>query len=212
MKKLSISLFLISVLAVQAWTPTHSGKERGQATPGLSIGDAAPDFKLKNVDGKFVSLGDYKDAKGYIVVFTCNHCPYAKLYEERIIELAKNYNSKGWQLIAISSNDPVKEPDDSYDNMKKRAKEKSYPFPYLFDETQEVAKNYGAMKTPHVFLLKKDAGNNKLMYVGSIDDDTENTKEWKEKYVELAIEAIEKGEPVNPTITKAVGCTIKWKS
>jgi len=183
------------------------------AHPGLSIGDYAPDFKLKNVDGKLVSLADYKDAKGFIIVFTCNHCPYAKLYENRIIELANNYKSKGWYLIAINPNDPVKEPDDSYANMKKRAREKGYTFPYLFDDTQEISRSYGALRTPHAFVLKKETeGKYKLMYAGAIDDDTENVKMLKEKYVELAIEAIEKGEPVNPAITKAIGCTIKWKS
>lgn len=183
------------------------------AVTGLSIGDYAPDFRLKNVDGKYVSLADYKDARGFIIVFTCNHCPYAKFYEQRIIELANNYKDKGWHLIAINPNDPKKVPEDSYDNMKKRAKEKNYTFPYLFDETQVTSRTYGALRTPHAFVLKKEsAGKYKLMYAGAIDDDTEDVKEWKEKYVEMAIEAIEKGEPVNPTITKAIGCTIKWKS
>ncbi len=213
MKNLTITFLLVSIVAMQAWTPSPSGEGRGEVALGLSIGDYAPDFKLKNVDGKMVALADYKEAKGFVMVFTCNHCPYAKLYEDRIIELDKTLKTKGYPVIAINPNDVSKYPDDSFDNMKKRAKEKGFTFPYLIDESQETARNYGAARTPHAFLLKHEsAGKYKLMYAGAIDDDTEGVKEWREKYVELAIEAIEKGEPVNPTITKAVGCTIKWKS
>src|SRR5262245_43119015 len=107
---------------------------------GYHVGDRVKDFSLKNTDGKMVSLADYKTAKGFIVVFTCNHCPYAKAYEQRIIDLNNMYASKGFPVIAISSNDAVKVPEDSYDNMSSRAKEKKYSFPYLYDESQTVAK------------------------------------------------------------------------
>src|SRR5215510_8080340 len=125
------------------------------APPAYKVGDNVKDFKLKNVDGKMVSLADYQSAKGFIVVFTCNHCPYAKAYEQRIMDLDKNFRSQGYPVIAISSNDPSTIPDDSYGNMVKRAKEKNYSFPYLFDETQQVAHDFGAMRTPHVFVLSK---------------------------------------------------------
>lgn len=181
--------------------------------PGYNVGDYAGDFKLKNIDGSMVSLADFNDAKGFIVIFTCNHCPYAKLYEDRIVALDKSFKKKGYPVIAINPNDTEKYPDDSFDNMKKRAKEKDFTFPYLVDETQEVAKAFGAAKTPHVYLLQKEAdGKLKVAYIGAVDDDTENTKKDKVNYVENAINALEKGEKPNPDFTKAIGCTIKWKS
>jgi peroxiredoxin len=111
---------------------------------GYNPGDKASDFKLRNVDGRYVSLGDYESAKGFVVVFTCNHCPYAQAYQDRLIDLNNKYLSKGFPLIAINPNDPAVSPGDSYSEMQKRANEKNYPFPYLFDETQAVYKMYGA--------------------------------------------------------------------
>ena len=181
--------------------------------PGYEVGDYANDFKLKNIDGNMVSLADYPNAKGFIVIFTCNHCPYAKLYEDRIVALDKSFKKKGYPVIAINPNDPEKYPEDSFDNMKERANEKGFTFPYLFDETQEVAKAFGAVRTPHVFLLhKKDVNEYKVSYIGAIDDDTQDSKKTKVKYVENAVDALEKGENPDPEFTKAIGCTIKWKS
>src|SRR5437764_553070 len=119
---------------------------------GYKPGDKARDFKLKNVDGKMMSLADYKDAKGFIVTFTCNHCPFAKAYEDRIIALHTKYAAKGYPVVAINPNDKDREPDDSFDNMVIRAKDKKYPFAYLYDESQEIAKAYGATRTPHVYI------------------------------------------------------------
>lgn len=177
-------------------------------TTGYKVGDIATDFKLKNVDGKMVSLKDYTTAKGYIVIFTCNHCPYAKAYEQRIIDLDKKYAPQGYPVVAINPNDPTSYPDDSFDNMVKRSKEKSYPFPYLVDETQDVAKAYGATKTPHVFLLDKSL---KVQYIGAIDDNSESAASVKDKYLENAIAQLQKGQSVTISETKAVGCGIKWK-
>lgn len=195
------------VLLLTAMTLTFS------MNPGYNVGDYVTDFKLKNIDGNQVSLADFKEAKGFIVIFTCNHCPYAKLYEERIVALDKSYKKRGYPVIAINPNDAEKYPEDSFDNMKKRAREKGFTFPYLVDETQEVAKAFGAARTPHVYLLQKEAdGKLKVAYIGAIDDDTEDSKKEKVKYVENAINALEKGEKPNPDFTKALGCTIKWKS
>src|SRR5690242_15461694 len=119
-----------------------------QAASGYKPGDKARDFNLKNIDGKNVTLADYKSAKGFIVVFTCNHCPFAKAYEDRIVALDKKYAAKGYPVIAINPNDPNREPEDSYDNMIARAKEKKFTFPYLVDESQDIAKAYGATRTP----------------------------------------------------------------
>lgn len=178
---------------------------------GYKAGDTAADFKLKNVDGKTVSLSGYKAAKGFIVVFTCNHCPYAKAYEQRIIALDKQYASKGYPVIAISPNDPVAEPQDSYANMQKRASEKKYSFPYLIDDTQSTTIAYGAKATPTVYVLEKTASGNIVRYTGAIDNDTEDTNPAKIKYAEQAVNALLSGKKPATTETKAIGCGIKWK-
>ena len=177
-------------------------------TSGYQPGDKATDFKLKSVDGKMYSMSDYKDAKGFIVVFTCNHCPFAVKYEDRVIELAKKYKSKGYVLLAINPNDPAAQPDDSFDKMKVRAKEKGFTFPYLFDEGQKIYPQYGATKTPHVFLLDK---NLIVKYIGAIDDNVEDASAVKEKFLENAITSLEKGQEPEVPLTKAIGCSIKVK-
>jgi peroxiredoxin len=175
---------------------------------GYKVGDKATDFKLKSVDGKMYSMADYKDAKGFIVVFTCNHCPFAVKYEDRIVALAKKYKSFGYELIAINPNDPAAQPEDSFDLMKVRAKEKGFTFPYLFDEGQKVYPQYGATKTPHVFLLDKSLT---VKYIGAIDDNVDDAAAVKEHYLENAIAALEKNQEANPSMTKAIGCSIKVK-
>ena len=150
----------------------------------------------------------YKDAKGFIVVFTCNHCPFAVKYEDRINDLAKKYKSKGYILLAINPNDPAVQAEDSYELMKVRAKEKGFAFPYLFDEGQKIYPQYGATKTPHVFLLDK---NRIVKYIGAIDDNVDSANDVKEKYLENAIAALERGKTPSPETTKAIGCSIKAK-
>ncbi len=179
---------------------------------GYKVGDVATDFKLKNVNGKYVSLADYPSAKGFIVIFTCNHCPYAKAYENRIIDLDNSFKPMGYPVIAINSNDPGVVPEDSYAEMQKRAKEKSFPFPYLFDEGQKVFPVYGATRTPHVFVLQKTEKGNVVRYIGAIDDNYEDASEVTKPYVANAIDALVMGEQVNPDFTKAVGCSIKVKN
>lgn len=181
------------------------------APVGYAVGDVVNNFSLMNVDGNNVSLNDYKDKEGVIVVFTCNHCPYAKAYETRIMELDAKYAGLNYPVIAINPNDPIKEPDDSPENMKKRAEEKNYSFPYLFDATQQVAKDFGATRTPHVFLLQKVNGQFKVAYIGAIDDNTDDGSKAENKFVEDAIASLKKGEQPVVSFTKAIGCTIKWK-
>lgn len=176
---------------------------------GYKVGDVATDFKLKNVDGKMVSLSDYKSAKGFIVVFTCNHCPFAKAYEDRLVALDKKYSKQGYPVIAINPNNPDKQKEDSYDLMKVRAKEKGFTFPYLFDDGQKIYPQYGATKTPHVYILQKSAKGNEVKYIGAIDDNYEEPSAVKEKYVENAVDALLKGQSVKVTETKAIGCSIK---
>jgi peroxiredoxin len=179
---------------------------------GYKAGDIATDFKLKNVNGKMVSLADYPTAKGYIVVFTCNHCPVAQAYERRIMALDKEYAAKGYPVIAISPNDPVAEPTDSYENMQKRAAEREYSFPYLIDETQQITRTYGARATPTVYVLQKTSKGFEVEYVGAIDDNRENMNPSKTKYVENAVNALLANKKPAITSSKAFGCRIVWKN
>jgi peroxiredoxin len=179
------------------------------APTGYKVGDIATDFSLKNVDNKKVSLKDIKDAKGYIVVFTCNHCPYAIAYEDRIIALDKKYKKLGYPVVAINPNNPEKQKDDSFAKMQERAKEKSFSFPYLLDEGQKIYPQYGATKTPHVYVLQKTAKGNVVKYIGAIDDNYEDAAAVKTKYVENAVDALVKGKEVSVKETKAIGCSIK---
>lgn len=176
---------------------------------GYSIGDYATDFSLPDINGKQVSLADYKDAKGFLVIFTCNTCPYAIAYEDRIIELDKKYKIKGVPVIAINPNDPDLQPADGVEYMKRRAKEKGFTFPYLVDIGQEIFPQYGATKTPHIYLLEKNKQGNVVRYIGTIDDNYSNASAVKTKYVENAVDAMLKGEEIRITTTRAIGCSIK---
>jgi len=199
MKK-TIALLSLTFLVVSAVVLSSAYK----------VGDTITDFKLKNIDDKLVSLSDYKEAKGYIIVFTCNHCPYAKAYEDRIIDLQNKYG-KTYPVIAINPNDAVKYPDDSFENMKKRAKEKKFPFVYLHDESQSVAQLFGATKTPHVYIVQKEGVKNVIKYIGAIDNNYQDAKAATEFYVADAIAALEGGKDISIKETKAIGCSIKWK-
>lgn len=182
------------------------------AGEGYKVGDKATDFKLKNVDGKYVSLKDFPNAKGFVVVFTCNHCPYAIAYQDRLIALDKKYKAKGYPVIAINPNDPSVQPADSYEAMVTRSREKGFTFPYLYDEKHSVYKSYGATNTPHLYILKKDkAGELIVKYIGTIDDNYQNADAVQKPYVENALEALLNNQEPNPSFTKAIGCSIKSK-
>ncbi len=176
---------------------------------GYKVGEQAADFSLKNVDGTMVSLKDYKGVKGYIVVFTCNTCPYAVMYEDRIIELHKKYEPLGYPVVAINPNDPSVKAGDDFAGMVSRSKEKNFPFKYLFDDGQKVYPQFGATRTPHIYLL--DA-NRYVRYIGAIDDNAQNPSEVSVKYLENAINALQSGNNPDPSETKAIGCTIKVKT
>lgn len=181
------------------------------AAQGYKIGDKATDFSLLNVDGKMVSLSDYEEAKGFIVMFTCNHCPYSIAYEDRKIELDNRFAQLGFPVIAINPNDSIVQPQDSYSKMKIRAEEKNFPYPYLLDADQSVFKAYGATRTPHVFVLNKEKGELIVRYIGAIDDNHEDADATKQNYVEMAVESLLQGKNPEPDFTKAIGCTIKVK-
>ena len=154
-------------------------------------------------------MSDYKDAKGFIVIFTCNTCPVSVANEDRIIALNDKYQNLGYPVIAINPNNPEISEGDSYELMKKRAKEKGFKFPYLFDDGQKVYPKYGASKTPHVYVLNKEDKELIVKYIGSIDDSARNAGAVKTKYVENAVDALLKGMPVDPASTNAIGCSIK---
>ncbi len=175
----------------------------------LKIGAQAPPFELKNVDGSTVSLDSLKDgASALAVVFSCNHCPYVLAWEDRLIQIARDYAGRGVRFALINANDPVRYPADSFPEMQSRAKMKSYPFPYLFDETQEVARAYGAERTPEVFLFDASGA---LVYHGAPDDNYDDASRVTRHYLREALDAVLAGGAPPVAETRPVGCTIKWK-
>lgn len=178
---------------------------------GYNVGDKASDFSLKNTEGEYVSLKDYPETKGFVVIFTCNHCPFARAYEDRIIAIHNKYSLKGYPVIAINPNDPEIVPEDSYENMKIRVKEKGYTFPYLDDEKQEVFKEYGATRTPHVFVLTRKNSDLEVSYIGTIDNNYKDAEQVTKNYLSDALDALLAGKKPETEFTKAIGCTIKVK-
>ncbi|MDT8324269.1 MAG: thioredoxin family protein [Bacteroidota bacterium] len=194
-------LFLALTLSVAA----------SSGTGGYEVGDKATDFTLKNVDGTMVSLADYDNANGFIVIFTCNHCPYSVAYEDRIIDLDNRYRPLGYPVVAINPNDPDVQPEDSFDAMIERAEEKEFPFPYLFDEGQKIYPQYGATRTPHVYVLERVDGELIVRYIGAIDNNYGDADAADEKYVAEAVNALLRGDRPEVSATKAIGCSIKKK-
>lgn len=180
-------------------------------TTGYQPGDKAMNFNLLNVDGKMVRMQDNPAVKGYVVVFTCNTCPVAQAYESRIMALDKQYAAKGYPVIAINANDSTLSPGDSYAEMKKRSQSKRYSFPYLWDETQEVAKAFGARATPTVYVLKRVGSDFVVRYLGAIDNSRDDAQAASDKYVQQAVDALLANQAIEKPIVKAVGCGIRWK-
>ncbi|WP_194775238.1 thioredoxin family protein [Pararhodonellum marinum] len=181
-----------------------------QESTGYKVGDKAADFSLKDVRGEMVSLSNYEDAKGFLVIFSCNTCPYVVAYEDRMIELHEKYAEKGYPVIAINSNDDKVSPGDSFEKMQERAKAKNFPFPYVYDKSQEVIKTYGATRTPHVYILNKSGEDYVVEYIGAIDNNYQVPSAVTEPYVEKALAELMDGKKVSRNSTKAIGCTIKW--
>ncbi len=176
-----------------------------------NLGDAIADFRLKNVDGRLVSLADYQAQKGLIVAFVSNHCPFAKAYEDRLIALDQKFASQGYPVLAIMPNDPKIYEEDSFENMKVRARDKGYSFTYGMDDTQAVARAFGTTRTPQVYVLKQVSGQFILEYVGAIDDSPQDAASVQRRYVDEAVSSLLAGRPVQSPITKPIGCAIKWK-
>ena len=200
MKILKISLLLVMV----AFTTAFALKTD---ETGYKIGDTIEDFSLKNVDDEMISLADYEEVKGFVIIFTCNMCPYSVANEDRINALNRKYENKGFPVIAINPNDPAASKGDSFDDMKVRASDKGFTFPYLFDEGQKVYPKFGATKTPHVYIVTKT--DMKVQYIGAIDNSSKDPSSVTEKYVENALDALLVGKKVEKTETRAIGCSIK---
>lgn len=196
-------VLLFVCVALLAFSPAKNGYE---------VGDTATDFRLKNVDGKMVSLSDYKSAKGFIIAFDCNTCPVSKAYNERIQALNEKYAPKGFPLIAINPNSPDLSSGDSFDEMVRYAKKKGYDFPYLYDESQATVRAFGATNTPHIFVLTRNGNEYKVAYIGAIDDNSRDADGVKTRYVEDAVDALLAGKSVATPKTKAVGCGVKLKN
>ena len=179
--------------------------------PVLSMGAAIPmsDVKMKSVDGKELTLADVKKPAGTLVVFTCNHCPFAKMWETRIVELGNTYAAKGIGVVAVNANDPAVAADDSYDKMVERAKERGMQFPYVVDATSNVARAFGATRTPEAFLFDAEG---KLVYPGAVDDNGQEPEKVSNTYLKNALDAVVGGKDVPVKETKSIGCGIKFRS
>jgi peroxiredoxin len=174
----------------------------------MKLNEQAKPFTLPGIDDKSHTLSDYKDKEAVAVIFSCNHCPYVKAWEDRMVHIQGDYGPKGVQLIVINSNDASKVPDDSFPKMKERAHEKGFNFPYLYDESQAVARAYGAERTPEVFLFDKQG---QLRYHGAIDDNYDNPAAVKDHYLRAALDAVLGIRPLSVATTQPQGCMIKWK-
>ncbi|EON78423.1 Alkyl hydroperoxide reductase and/or thiol-specific antioxidant family (AhpC/TSA) protein [Lunatimonas lonarensis] len=198
-------------LLLAALLVTLVGLSTSFAQQGYQVGDKAIDFDLPTVNGERVSLKNHSDAKGFLVVFSCNTCPYVVAYEDRMIELHNKFAPMGYPLIAINPNDPKISPGDSFEKMQERAKKKGFPFSYAFDETQEITRAYGATNTPQVYLLEKSGNEYIVRYIGAIDNNYQDESAVTKRYVEDAVSALLTGGTVPEERTRAIGCTIKWR-
>lgn len=175
----------------------------------LSIGQAAPDFDLPGTDGRRHSLASFADATLLVVVFSCNHCPYVIGSEDRLVAVQNDHAARGVRLVAINSNDTGAHPDDGFDAMVERAKEKAFPFPYLRDESQDVARAYGALRTPHVFVFDRER---RLRYTGRIDDQPKDATLATTRELRDALDDLLAGRAVRVAVTNPVGCNVKWRA
>ncbi len=203
--KINILLFLMFFLSfnVQA-----SGGKKNYVS---SLGDTIEDFSLQNVDGKYISLNSYPEAKGFIIVFTCNHCPFAKLYSERFNEMAKKYGALKVPLLAINPMDTVVYEDESFLAMQEKAKVASFTFPYLQDNLQTVAKDFNADHTPHAFVIWKENNQWIIKYTGAIDDNGAESDKVKNPYVANAVDELLAGNKVKEPETRSIGCAVFYR-
>jgi peroxiredoxin len=213
-KILPIAIIIIALCAISIFSINSKkvyAEKADSQTVAYQIGDAVVDFSLKNVDGNMVSLASL-NTDGAILIITCNHCPYAKAYQNRVIELDKKYKPMGYPVIAINPNLSGDNGEDGMEENKRTASEKGFGFPYLKDENQVVATAFGAKRTPTAYVLKKENGKFILKYAGAIDDNSQSAADATKKYVEMAIDELLIGKNVSISTTKSIGCGIKFKN
>ena len=202
-------LFVLSLLLMASFAFVGFSSGSDYDVDGYGIGDYAKNINLLNTDGNMVSYDDYPDAKGFIVIFTCNTCPYAVASEDRIIALDAEFKEKGYPVIAINPNNPAVQPDDTYELMQAKAKDKGFTFPYLYDKSNTVYAVYGATKTPHVYLLENVEDGRIVRYIGAIDDNVRNGAAVKDRFLANAVYELLDGKEVTVKETKAIGCSVK---
>lgn len=207
MKKILYWLPLIVIVLLVIQTCTLA-----QPISGYNLGDAVADFTLKSVDGNQITLANYRNQKGLVVVFTSNHCPFSKAYENRIMALNRKFAPQGFPVLAIMPNDTAAYQDDSFENMKIRVRNKQYSYTYAIDESQATARAFGATRTPQVYVLKQRNGQFILEYTGAIDDNPQDETGIQRRYVDEAVSSLLSDRPVQSPLTKPVGCGIKWKN
>jgi peroxiredoxin len=178
---------------------------------GISLGDAAPlqDVKMKNVDGREIAIEDIRGKKGTLVVFSCNACPWAQAWESRLVAIGNEFSRRGIGVIVINANDPAVVAADGYEEMKARARKRAMRFPYVVDATSDVARAFGATRTPEAFLFAADG---RLAYHGTVDDNARHPEQVQRRYLRDALEAVMAGKPVEVAETKALGCSIKFRA
>jgi len=202
-----VTFLMVVVIGLVAFTSFNNSKE--MTLEGYTIGSEAADINLMNVDRTMISYESFPDALGFIVIFTCNTCPYAVASEDRIIALDSEFKDKGYPVIAINPNNPDVQPADSFELMQKKAADKGFTFPYLYDKSRTVYAQYGAKKTPHVYLLQKENGKRIVKYIGAIDDNVRNGNAVKDRFLANAVYELLEGKEVSLKETKAIGCTVK---
>lgn len=199
--------FLLAIIVIAI--SSFKIKNDSDNSDGYKIGDEITTINLMNIDGKMVSLSDYPNAKGFIIIFTCNTCPFSVANEDRIIALDTEFKAKGYPVIAINPNNPSVQPDDTFELMKQKASDKGFTFPYLVDKGQKIYPQFGATKTPHTYIVQKIGNKNIVMYIGAIDDNVRDASNVKERFVANAIYELLEGKEVSIKETRAIGCSIK---
>ena len=209
--KNSIMHFRILVLISILFLSFTEDKFKSPAVAAYKIGDEIKDFSLRSINGKLYSFSSFPSAKGFIIVFTSNYCPFSKSYEDRLIAIDKKYTLKSYPVIAINPNDAEAYEEDKLENIQARAKEKGFVFPILRDEKQSVAKIFGALRLPHVFVVKKEGFKYILRYSGAIDDNPQDPSGITKNYLDDAVQSLLENKPIITEQTKPIGCAIRWK-
>ena len=202
-------LIAIGIFTLAAAGASHAGESTGGLALGAKVPAAVAKTKMKNVDGKMLSIADVTGKAGTLVVFTCNHCPFARDWEQRIVELGNSYAAKGIGVVMVNANDPAMHPDDGYDEMQAHAKKRGMQIPYVVDDTSAVARAFRASVTPEAFLFDKGG---KLAYHGTIDDNRQQPDKVQARYLKDALDAVVAGKKPAVAETKGLGCSIKFRS